>query len=84
MKIIRDEETFGLMMIPLLVEWGVKRCNVEGCCAKPNTIVRDLAPDVPMAGFCEEHFQQANVPNGATFTLKFDDFDAFEQERIPT
>ncbi len=80
MEIIRDEELFGLMMIPLLVDWGIRRCNVEGCTEKPNTIIRELAPDIPLAGFCEEHFQETNVEDGATFNLTFDDFDAFIKE----
>jgi len=81
MKIIRDEECFGLMMIPLFCQWNIKRCNVEGCCEKPTTIiiVQGVAPDIPLCGFCEKHFQEANVPNGANFTLEFDDFDAFEE-----
>ena len=80
MKIIRDEEFSGLMMIPLLVDWNIRRCNVEGCTNKPNTIVTQLAEGVPICGFCEEHFQEANTPAGMNFTLKFDDFDAFAQE----
>lgn len=81
MRIIRDEDMFGLMMIPLLVDWNIRRCNVKGCKSRPNTIITDLASDVPMAGFCEEHYQQGNVKGGTTFTLVFDDFDAFKQDR---
>lgn len=79
MKIVRDERLFGLAMIPLLVDWGIRRCNVKGCRARPNTIVQGLAPDVPLCGFCEEHFQEANVPGGTKFELEFDDFDAFKE-----
>lgn len=77
MQIIRDEELHGLMMVPVLVDHNVKRCNVDGCIEKPNTVVFGLAPDVPLAGFCEEHFQEANIEGGAEFNLTFDDFDAF-------
>jgi len=77
MKIIRDNELGGLAMIPLFVDWGVRRCNVAGCPDRPTTIVTQLADDVPQAGFCEKHFQQANVPGGTTFTIEFDDYDAF-------
>lgn len=80
MKIIRDEEYGGLMMIPLLVDWNIRRCNVEGCTEQPNTIVTQLAPDVPVCGFCEKHYQETNKPGGTNFTLEFDDFDAFAQE----
>lgn len=77
MKIIRDNEMGGIAMIPLLVDWGIRRCNVDGCTNKPNTIVTQLAPDVPIVGLCEEHFQKANVPGGTKLNLVFDDFDAF-------
>ncbi len=77
MKIIRDEELGGLAMIPLLVDWGIKRCNVKGCTDQPSTIVQGLSSDVPLSGFCEDHFQQANVKGGTEFNLIFDDFDAF-------
>jgi hypothetical protein len=80
MKIIRDEEFGGVMMIPLFVDWHVRRCNVKGCTNEPNTIVQGLAPGIPLCGFCEEHFQEANTPDGTNFTLEFDDFDAFAQE----
>lgn len=81
MKIIRDEEAFGLFMIPLFVDWNVRRCNVEGCTDKPTTIIQGIAEGVPLCGFCETHFQEGNVPGGSKFTLEFDDFDAFKQER---
>lgn len=81
MQVIRDEEGFGLFMIPLLVDWGIKRCNVKDCHELPNTIVTQMTPEVPLAGFCEKHYQEANTPGGAQFTLIFDDFDAFEYQR---
>ena len=82
MEIIRDNELGGLMMIPLFVDWGVKRCNVEDCTARPSTIVRQLSPDIPLAGFCEEHFQEANQEGGAVMSFVFDDFDAFVISRV--
>jgi len=81
MKIIRDEECCGLMMIPLLCQWGIKRCNVENCREKPTTIVQGLAADIPLCGFCEKHFQEANVSGGANFTLEFNEFDAFKESQ---
>jgi len=79
MKIIRDEECFGLMMIPLCHMWNIERCNVEDCHEKPTTIVQGIAPGIPLCGFCEKHFQQANIPGGANFTLEFDDFEEVAQ-----
>lgn len=78
MKIIRDQSGLGMFMIPLFVDWNVRRCNVEGCTARPTTIVSQLADDVPLCGFCEEHYLEAKKPGGTNFTLVFDDYDAFK------
>ena len=77
MHIIRDEVTFGLAMIPLFVDWNVRRCNVDGCTDRPNTIVTGTEAEI--FGLCEEHYQEGNVPGGTTYNLVFDDFDAFRQ-----
>lgn len=76
MKIIRDEEMGGLFMIPLLVDWKIKRCNVADCTNKPNTIITQ-SEDIPIYGLCEKHFQMANTPGGAMLNLEWDNFDAF-------
>lgn len=77
MKIIRDEEYDGIMMIPLFVDWGVKRCNVEHCTQQPTTIVAGLADNV--IGMCEEHYQAASQqPGGVRFTFVWDNFNAFD------
>lgn len=78
MKIIRDDQLFGLGMVPLLIDWNIRRCNVKGCTEKPNTIVSQLSPNVPLCGFCEGHYQEANKEGGAKFDLAFDDYDAFK------
>lgn len=82
MKIIRTEENY-LDMVALLIEWGIKRCNVAGCKAQPNTIIAyepgetGASPEGIMFGLCEEHFQQGNQEGGTSFDLEFDTFDAF-------
>lgn len=81
MQIIRDEECFGIMMIPLFCDWNVRRCNVSGCMNVPTIIVTQLADGVPVSGFCEEHYQQARQEGGTTFRMTFDDFDAFKYHR---
>lgn len=83
-RFIRDNEGYGLMMIPLFWTWGIHRCNVEGCTNKPSTIGSDDELNVGF-GLCEKHFQETTVPGGASFDLVFDDFDAFavEQSMIP-
>jgi len=68
MNIIRDNELGGLAMIPLLFDWGVRRCNVKGCTERPNTIVTGMVEGAAV-GFCETHYQQGNKPDGTNFTL---------------
>ena len=82
MAIIRSNNgAFSPDMIALMITWGVKRCNVAGCKHRPNTIATGLMEDGTILGFCEEHYQQANVPGGSKFTLEFDDVDAFADEK---
>ena len=38
MQIIRDEEIGGIMMIPLLSQYQINRCNIKNCKEKPTTI----------------------------------------------
>jgi hypothetical protein len=56
MSIIRDEEMFGLAMIALLHQWGIKRCNVKDCNQEPTTIVTGVS-DCPL-GLCEIHYNE--------------------------
>ena len=77
MEIIRDEELFGLAMIPLFADWGIRRCNVEGCMNKPTTIITGIAEVGGPFGLCEEHHNEAKTKGELDFTLEFDDFDAF-------
>ena len=82
MKIIRDEQNGGLFMIPLLVDWHIRRCNVVGCRNKPTTIIAGdahwkEATGLGAFGMCEEHFQQSNVPGGCCLKFEADGFDAF-------
>ena len=79
MKIIRDPECGIVTMLPLFMSWGIRRCSVKGCRNRPSTIVADSEHGLKACGFCEEHFQQGNVPGGCNFTLEFDDFDAFKE-----
>jgi hypothetical protein len=80
MKIIRDEMFGDIAMLPLFFQWGIRRCNVDGCTNKPSTIVVGHAP-VPY-GICEHHFQEANQGDGGRdYTFVWDDFDAFAEEK---
>ena len=74
MKIIRDEEN-PLMILPLLCQWGIKRCNYKGCKEKPNTIITGMRNDIPIFGLCEKHYQMGNKPGGCKLDLVFDNSD---------
>lgn len=69
MNIIRDEEMFGMMMIPLLISWGVKRCNVRDCKDKPTTIITGLIKQ-PF-GLCEKHYIESKEIGKLAYTLDF-------------
>ena len=75
MNIIRDEEFAGIMMIPLLSQWGVSRCNFRNCHSNPNTIITGAHEKARIFGLCEEHFQLGNKPGGAHMDLVFDGSD---------
>ena len=81
MKIIRDTECYGLMMIPLFVQQGITRCNVENCKNRPTTIIVGLHPDLPIVGMCEDHYQGANTGTPVDYTFEFTEFDAFKPEQ---
>ena len=76
LKIIRDPECGVVTMLPLFMDWQIRRCNVKGCRDKPTTIISDLEKQL-LFGLCEKHFQQGNTPSGYTYGLEFDDYDAF-------
>jgi len=79
MKIIRDEDFSGLTMIPLLHQWGVKRCNVKDCKKQPTTIISQLAENCPVTGWCEDHYQDFKDSGRFEGTVVFDDYDAFAE-----
>jgi len=72
MNTIRDEEFGGLIMIPLLVDWHVRRCNVKDCADKPTTIITGAHPDAPVIGLCEKHYQHSKTTGELDYTLVFD------------
>ena len=78
MKVIRDEEGLGIFMIPLFVDWKIRRCNVKDCKEKPTTIISQLAEGAPMSGWCEKHYQDFKTSGRFDGTLIFDDYDAFK------
>lgn len=75
MNIIRDNEQDGMntpaiSMIPLLVSWGIKRCNVVDCKNNPTTIVSGT--EAGTFGMCEHHFQEASeTPGNYKLSLEF-------------
>lgn len=71
MKVIRDNELPELMIIPLLQQMGISRCNVEGCSHRPSTIIEDDEQGFT-AGICEDHYQEAKSAGQWKYTLTFD------------
>jgi hypothetical protein len=74
MQIIRDEHQNGkdrpeISMMPLLTQWHIKRCNIAGCQNQPTTIIAGIK-GVPTFGMCENHYQQANRPEGSNITIE--------------
>ena len=69
MNIIRDEELGGLMMIPLLQQWNVKRCNIKGCTEKPTTII--TGTEAGLFGMCEKHFLEGKEKGEMKLELEF-------------
>jgi hypothetical protein len=85
MNIIREPDgEISIYMMDLFIHWGVSRCNVVSCKSKPTTIVGNAGKDIPILGFCEEHYQLGNKPGGTTYKLEFNHFDAFEEEEEET
>jgi hypothetical protein len=70
MNIIRDDDMMGLMMIPLLQQWNIKRCNVKDCKDKPTTIITNI-PQVPIFGLCEKHYKECKENGKISCTLEF-------------
>lgn len=72
MKIICDEEN-PIMMIPLFVQWGVKRCNIKNCNNKPFSIITGVSNEAPVFGMCKNHLDDARATNGDYhLSLEFD------------
>lgn len=77
MKAIRDNDWFGIAMIPLFADWEIRRCNVKDCKEKPTTIITEVLENQAF-GLCETHYQEALSKGKLEATLIFDDFDAFK------
>lgn len=69
MNIIRDEECFGLMMIPLFQQWRILRCNVKNCKEKPTTIITGIIEQ--KIGLCEKHYIESKKAKKFKYTLDF-------------
>jgi hypothetical protein len=69
MKIIRDTEFSGLMMIPLFSQFNLHRCNIKGCKEKQTTIC--IQDDIIFA-LCEKHYQEFNGKDNVNLSLEFD------------
>lgn len=71
--IIRDEELRGIMMIPLLSQWNIHRCNVRDCRDKPTTIIAGVIENA--FGLCEDHYTESKETGKLAYTLDFFELD---------
>lgn len=55
-------------MLPILIDWGVDRCNIKGCPNKPTTIIKH--DEAGVFGMCEEHFQDATGKGKLTLEIE--------------
>ena len=75
MKVIHDDELGGIMMIPLIVDWGIKKtCQIKYCQEKTNAIVCFDATESPTGealhiGICETHHSEASEKNSFHYTV---------------
>lgn len=74
MKVIREDnqdgmDTPSIFMVPLLVSWGIQRCNVKDCANNPTTIIAET--EAPVFGMCEQHYQEAIKKGKLTLQLEF-------------
>ena len=69
-RIIRQGDGPCVATTALAISWGLSpTCYVAGCSSRASTII--IAADGYNYTLCEEHYQQANAPSGATFLLDF-------------
>ncbi len=58
MRVIRDKEMNGLLLIPLFNQYGLHRCNVRDCDKRPKAIVIEFemnGSEVQPFAICEDH-----------------------------
>ena len=65
-KIIHDDNR--IMIIPLLVSWGINKCDVKDCKNYPNAIL--TFENGFIAGCCEEHYLEGKA--GKELSFKFE------------
>ena len=69
MNIIRDEDCGGIMIVPLLHQWNVRRCNIKDCKEKPTTII--TGTEAGIFGMCEKHFIEGKEKGKMKLELEF-------------
>ena len=75
MKVIHDNEFGGIMMIPLINDWGIaKACQIQGCEDKTTTIIVFTADESPVGkplhiGICDKHHAEAKKSNSFEYTV---------------
>ncbi len=82
MKVIHDDETGGLMMIPLLLQWRIpETCEIKDCEEKSNAIYIFTAGETPAGtalhvGVCENHHQESTSLGTFNYTIRASEEDS--------
>lgn len=74
MTVIRDEQFFGMMMIPFFNQYQIHRCNVSECHEKPTTVITDCVDndgDKLNFALCEKHYQESKEKGRIDYRLDF-------------
>ena len=75
MKVIHDDETGGLGVIPLVVNWRInENCQIRDCKKRTNAIVILTANESPdnnphHIGICEQHYSETNKSGKFHYTV---------------
>jgi len=75
MKVIHDNETGGIAMIPLICDWNINTvCQIKDCKEPTNTIVCFTADESPTGkalhiGICDKHHKEARQRDSFNYTV---------------
>ncbi len=72
MKIVRDNDLSGILMIPLWNQYNIHRCNVRDCNNKQTTLILEFSDKCPVFAMCDHHYFECKNSGQINCTLDFD------------